>query len=441
MKIRQLIAAAIVLAALTATLYWSNRHKPIEDAAKAAANAPVKILAFQKDDISKLEIKRKTGEVFDLSRTGSQDWKITSPTSLIGDADTISTILYALSPLETDRVIEEKAGDLKVYGLAEPAVEVSATGKDGKAQKLLVGDDVPTGGSSYAMLEGDPRVFLISSSAKTNFDKGLKDLRDKRLLPVDFNNISKIEIVSPKLNLAFSSNNGQWLLQAPKDVRGDTSKLEGVVEKLRLATMDPSAPDADTKKAATSFSSGTPIATVKATDTSGTQELQVRKSKNDYYAKTTAMAGAFKVTKELGEAIDKNLDDFREKRLFDFAESNPEKIEMHSGPKSYFLTRSGEDWWSDGKKMDAVSIDSLVRAIRQLSATKFDNSGFSTTAATLLVTSNDGKRVEKVEISKAGNVYMARRENEPLLYELDAKVFDDLQKAADELKPAEAPKK
>ncbi len=427
MKIRQLIAAAIVLAALTATLYWSNRHKPIEDAAKAAANAPVKILAFQKDDISKLEIKRKTGEVFDLSRTGSQNWKITSPTSLIGDADTISTILYALSPLETDRVIEEKAGDLKVYGLVEPAVEVSATGKDGKAQKLLVGDDVPTGGSSYAMLEGDPRVFLISSSAKTNFDKSLKDLRDK--------------IVSPKLNLAFSSTNGQWLLQVPKNVRGDTSKLEGVVEKLRLATMDPSAPDADTKKAATSFSSGTPIATVKATDASGTQELQVRKSKDDYYAKTTAMEGAFKVTKELGEAIDKNLDDFREKRLFDFAESNPEKIEMHSGPKSYFLTRSGEDWWLDGKKMDAVSIDSLVRAIRLLSATKFDNSGFSTATAALVVTSNGGKHVEKVEISKAGNVYMAKRENEPLLYELDAKVFEDLQKAADELKPAEAPKK
>ncbi len=258
MKIRQLIAAAIVLAALTATLYWSNRRQPIEEAAKAAASAPVKILAFQKDDISKLEIKRKSGEFLDFSKTGSGSWKITSPISLIGDADSISTILYAISPLETDRVIEEKAGDLKMYGLAEPAVEVSATGKDGKPQKLLVGDDVPTGGSAYAMLAGDPRVFLISSSAKTDFDKGLKDLRDKRLLPVDFNNISKIEIVSPKLNLAFSSNNGQWLLQAPKDVRGDTSKLEGVVEKLRLATMDPSAPDTDMKKAASSFSSGTP---------------------------------------------------------------------------------------------------------------------------------------------------------------------------------------
>jgi len=441
MKIKQLIAAAIVLAALTATLYWSNRRKPIEDAAKAAANAPVKIISFQKDDISKLQIKRKNGEVIDLSKTSPASWKITSPKPLVGDADTVSTILFAISPLETDHVIEEKASDLKTYGLAEPAVEVSATDKGGKSQKLLVGDDVPTGGSSYAMLSGDPRVFLISSSTKTNLDKGVKDLQDKRLLPVDFNNISKIEIVSKKLNLAFGSNNGQWVMQSPKDVRGDTSKFEGVVEKLRLATMDPSAPEADVKKAASSFSSGTPVATVKATDASGSQELQVRKSKEDYYAKTTAMEGAFKVTKELGEAIDKNLDDFREKRVFDFAESNPEKIELHSGPKSYLLTRSGEDWWSDGKKMDALSIDSVVRAIRLLSASKFVSSGFSSPVAVLVVTSNDGKRVEKVEIAKAGSGYIAKRENDLLLYELDAKVFEDFQKSVDELKPAEAPKK
>jgi hypothetical protein len=441
MNLRKLLAAGIVLAALTAALYWSNHRKPIEDAAKAAANAPVKILSFQKDDISKVEIKRKDGETVDLSRTGPENWKITSPKSLVGDPDPISTILYALSPLETDRVIEEKAGDLKMYGLAEPAVEVSTTSKDGKPQNLLVGDDVPTGGSAYAMLAGDPRVFLISSSAKTNFDKGLKDLRDKRLLPVDFNNVSKIEIVGPKLNLTFGSNNGQWLMQAPKDVRADTSKLEGVVEKLRLATMDPSASEADTKKAASSFSSGTPIATVKATGASGSQELQVRKSKDDYYAKTTAMDGAYTVSKELGAAIDKNLDDFREKRLFDFASDNPEKIEMHSGAKAYFLTRSGDDWWSDGKKMDPVSVDSFIREIRLLSASKFTSNGFSSPATTLTVTSNNGKRIEKVLVSKASSGYVAKRENDPVLYELDAKGIEDMQKTADEIEPAEPPKK
>jgi len=91
--------------------------------------------------------------------------------------------------------------------------------------------------------------------------------------------------------------------------------------------------------------------------------------------------------------------------------------------------------------MDAVSIDSVIREIRILSAPKFATTGFSSPIATLIVTSNDGKRVEKVEIAKEGNGYIAKRENEPLLYALDAKVVEDFQKAADELKPAETPKK
>src|SRR5260370_32848955 len=131
MKNKQLIAAAIVLAALTATLYWSNRHKPIEDAAKAAANAPIKIISFQKDDISKLQIKRKNGEIVDLSRTSPASWKITSPKSLIGDADTVSTILYPIFPLETNPVIEEKASDLKKFGLADPPAQNIPPTKDG----------------------------------------------------------------------------------------------------------------------------------------------------------------------------------------------------------------------------------------------------------------------------------------------------------------------
>ena len=55
------------------------------------------------------------------------------------------------------------------------------------------------------------------------------------------------------------------------------------------------------------------------------------------------------------------------------------------------------------------------------------------------MTSNDGKRVEKVLISKEGNDYIAKRENEPALYGLDAKTVDDLSKAASDVKEAQAP--
>ena len=52
------------------------------------------------------------------------------------------------------------------------------------------------------------------------------------------------------------------------------------------------------------------------------------------------------------------------------------------------------------------------------------------------MTSNSGKRVEKVAISKQGTQYFAQREGEPSIYELDGKAVEDLQKAASDVKEA-----
>ncbi len=276
MKMRQLLAAAIVLAALSATLYWSNHRKPIDDSAAAGSSVTTKIISLKQDDVSKLEIKKPNADAVVLNRAGVDKWKITSPLPLAADQGPVSTILYTLSPLDNATVIEEKPGDLKAYGLAEPAVSVSATGKDGKTQTILVGDDTPTGGAAYAMLSGDPRVFSVSSSTKASLNKGLSDLRDKRLLPVDFEKILSLQVTGPKLDLTFGSDNGRWTIRNPKNIRGDTSKLENVIEKLKVADMDPSTTDAERKKAASLFASGSVVGTIKATDASGTQELRVR---------------------------------------------------------------------------------------------------------------------------------------------------------------------
>jgi len=442
MKMKQLIAAAIVLAALAGTLYWSNHRKPASDSVSASSSSStVKVISLKQDDISKLEVKIKSGDDVVLNRVGASSWKITSPKPLMADQDPVSTILYNLSPMDGATVIDEKPTDLKQFGLAEPEAQVSATEKDGKTHTVVVGDDTPTGDSAYVMLSGDPKVYSVPKNTKTSFDKGLKDLRDKRLLPVDYDKLTSVEVSGPKVHLTFASQDGKWTVRNPTDMRGDTSKLENVIEKLRTATMDPSTPETEKKQAASSFASGTPIATVKATDASGTQELQVRKNGKDaYYAKATAMDGVFKVSSQLGDAVDKNTEDFREKRVFDVAENTPDKVEFHDGTKAYYLTRSGEDWWSgDGKKMDAVSVEDFLRPIRSMSASKFATGGFSIPAMTLTVTYQDGKRVEKADFSKSGDAYIAKREDGPTLYQLDAKSVEDLQKGASGLKPAETP--
>jgi hypothetical protein len=441
MKLRQLLVATVVLAALAATLYWSNHRKPASDSVSASSSTSnAKVISLTQDDVNKLEVKKKDGDDVVLNRSGASNWKITSPKPLVADQESVSTILYNLSPMDGGTLIDDKATDLKQFGLADPEAQVSTTGKDGKTHIILIGDETPTGDAAYVMVSGESKVYSVAKNTKTNLDKGLKDLRDKRLMPVDFDKLTSVEINGAKLHLTFGSDDGKWTVRSPANLRGDTSKMETIIEKLRTSTMDPGTSDADLKKAASLFASGAPVAAVKATDAAGSQELQIRKTSGGYYAKTTAMDGAYKVPNELGDAVNKDAEDFREKRVFDFAEQDPDKVELHDGSKTYFLTRSGEDWWSgDGKKVDPLSVQEFLRSIRTLTAAKFTATGFSSAAVSLVVTSNDGKRVEKVDISKSGNDYLAKRADGPALFELDAKAINDLQKAASGLKPAETP--
>jgi len=295
---------------------------------------------------------------------------------------------------------------------------------------------VTAGSAVFAKLESDPRVFTIANYNKASIDKTANDLRDKRLLTVDFDKLSKIELVTKKQNIEFGRNKQEWQIVKPKPSRADNFQVEEIVRKLRDAKMEATSSDADAKKAAAAFASGTPVATAKVTDAASTQELQIRKSKEDYYAKSNALPGIYKVPTDVGQGFDKNLDDFRNKKLFDFGFDEPGKVEVHDGAKAYFLTKGGQDWWSDGKKMDASSVQSLIDKIRELSASKFLDSGFTTPAIEVTVTSNDGKRIEKVLISKSGDNYIAKRESEPALYQLDSSSVTDLQKLAAELKPA-----
>ncbi|HXY16379.1 MAG TPA: DUF4340 domain-containing protein [Terriglobales bacterium] len=435
MKLRGLIAAMIVLLALLAALYWSNRHPKSPETTEASAEVAPKILSLKQDDISKIELKKKDAAEIVLARNNGQ-WQITAPQPLGADQSTVSSMLSTLSSLNSDRLVEDKASNLSQYGLTNARFEADITEKDNKTQKLLLGDKTPSENAVYAKLDGDPRVFTIATYEKTSIDKSVNDLRDKRLIIANQDKISKVELSAKKQDIEFGRNKDEWQIVKPKPLRADGSQVEDLLRNLTDAKMELSSSD-DSKKIAAAFTSATPIATAKITDESGTQELQVLKSKDDYYAKSSVVDGIYKVPSSLGQAVDKGLDDFRNKRLFDFGYSDPNTLELHDGPKAYFLTRGGEDWWNgSGQKLDMGAAQSLVDKARDLSATKFVDSGFTQPVIDLTVISNDSKRTEKVLISKNGDNYVAKRDGEPALYELDSKVVSDLQKAAAELKMA-----
>jgi hypothetical protein len=441
MKGHGLLVAAIILAALSGVWYWSEHHKPPDTDVKISADAPPKILDLKQDNISKIAIKKKGTDPVELARDNSGAWQIVSPKQYRADQNTVSSFVSSAASLTSERLLDANATNLSQYGLADAALEIDVTEKNNATHKLLIGDEAPAGNNSYAALGGDPRVFTIGSFSKTSLNKSLDDLRDKRLLVFDSDKLSRVELSAKKQDIEFGRNKDQWQIVKPKPLRADDSKVEELIRKLADAKMDLTVSADDQKKAATAFNSGTPVASAKVTDASGTEELQLRKSKDDYYAKSSAAEGFFKVGSDVGTALDKNVDDFRNKKLFDIGFAEPNKIELHDGAKSYFVTKGGQDWFSaDGKKIDAIGAEGFIEKVRNLTANKFLDSGFGAATIELTVTSNSGKTIEKVSISKDGERFVAKRDGEPSLYELEPGVVKDLEKAADDLKPAVEPK-
>jgi Domain of unknown function (DUF4340) len=308
MKSRGLIVAVVILAVLGGVLYWSQNRKPPEET--AATPASTVILKVNAADVSQITIKQKQSDPVTVQKADGNQWKITAPKPYKADQETVAGMLSTLSGLNADRVVEDKVSDLKQYGLNPPAVELDIAGKG--TQQLLLGDDTPTGGDVYAAISGDPRVFTVSSYTKTSLDKSLNDLRDKNLLTVSPDKVSRVELIRKGQEIEFDRTKDGWQITKPMASPADSSAVNDLVRSLTSATIQLGV--GGTIDAAVEFAGATPVATVKLTGDTGVETLQVAKNKNDYYAKSSTVQGVFKINPSLGTELDKKIDDFEQKK-------------------------------------------------------------------------------------------------------------------------------
>jgi hypothetical protein len=306
MNFRGLIVAVVVLATLGGVLYWSPHHKPAEESAAVPTSTAPVILKVNPADMTELVIKQK--EPVALKKTNGK-WQIIEPKSYPADQEVVAGVLSTLSGLNADRIVEEKASDRRQYGLDPAQVELDISGRNGTRQ-LLLGDDTPAGGDVYAALATDPRVFTIASYNKSSLAKTLNDLRDKSLLTLSADKVSRVELLKKGEELELDRTKDGWQMLKPSSSPADSSAVNALVSTLTNARMELSS----TSDAAGAFARATPLATAKLTGDGGVQTLEVRKAKDDFFAKSSAVDGIYKVDSSLGQALDKKIEDFREKK-------------------------------------------------------------------------------------------------------------------------------
>ena len=430
LKPHGLITAVGVLAILGGYAWWANRH-PAADTSPATG-ATSKILTLAADQIQSIQLAKTGADPITLTRTGDA-WQIAGAKPLAADPDAITSLTGAVSPLTSDRLIEENPQNLTSFGLDKPTLEADITTKDGKTQKLLFGSDTPSGNGAYVKLDGSPKVYTVGTSAKSAFDKSVNDLRDKRLLSLHQDKIVSVTLAAKGAPVEFNKNSGgDWQITKPKSFRADGPSVDDLVGKLKDAKMDLTATPAPAD-----FASAAKVGSVTFVDDKGPQSIEVRKAKDkSYLAKSTAVEGVFKVVGDIGSAIDKGVDDFRNKKLFDFGFTDPSKLDL--GGKLY--EKTGDKWFNGSAQIDSASIQNVIDKLRDLAAAKFPDKISGSPALTLSVTWGDKSKLDKVVINKSGADYIAARDGDATAYGLEAKSFDELQKAIADIKPFQTPK-
>jgi hypothetical protein len=299
MKTRGLIIAAAALAILAAALYWSNRREAAKEAAGGTTDAP-RIINFKEADVNRINIERNQTEKISLVKLDSGDWQVAETPVLPGDSGTISSLITSVSALNSERIVQDKPADLTPYGLGKPPVEAEIGTKDGKSAKLLLGDNTPTGTSTFAMVEGDSRLFTISSTVKTNLDKAPADFADKKIFAFGYDFPQKVEMRIDKKSYAITFDGDAWKLDGTKM---DSTSMQSVIARIR---------DLEGKSfAATGF--GTPAIefTVTATDGKRVEHAELSKSGKDYIARHDGRPAMYVVDSGLITDLEKYIGEMK----------------------------------------------------------------------------------------------------------------------------------
>lgn len=222
------LLAAIVLVAF---YLYETRKEEKEQAAKEEAKV---IFPVKADPLQSLILKREKETIWLEKTSADSDWRIVAPTRAATDRMTLSRLQRTLAELKYERLISEKATDLSEFGLDKPSLVISFRGEK-EEETLSIGAQSPMGSSFYASVSKTGKVYLLSGGLKQELDKSLYDLREKKLLSLEMDKVTRVMIERKQSKWQLYKKEGRWHLEGDEELKVDQRKVDVFVRPILWA--------------------------------------------------------------------------------------------------------------------------------------------------------------------------------------------------------------
>ena len=241
-----------------------------------------RVLAFAKDEVMQVQ-RWGTGGAAVLARA-EPDWQLREPVAARADADAMDGLLDKMDQAEIEAFVAEDpdADSLATYGLGERAslVEIALLVGEDRAEKRLAIGGADEQGRWYARDASRPQVFLVDSTLVQELTKGISDLRDKKPLRFDREQVERI-VLTRGAATAFAADkdtSGVWHLSEPMGRDAKSWKLNSLLSDLEQFEVEDFAEELPAE-AASAFSiellgEGQALLTARFSAAAGTSYLQ-----------------------------------------------------------------------------------------------------------------------------------------------------------------------
>jgi len=371
------LALLLVFAALGGYVYYSDFYNKEERQKQESAKK--KLFGGEAKDVSEITLEYE-GRTVTGVRKDESNWEITAPAGLEADAETFEQLASSFVGIQKDEVVSAQKTDLVPFGLDKPGIVVKSKLKSGASPSILIGAENPKKSFNYAKLADSDEVFLISTTDSGAFKKSLTDLRNKKVLDFETDNIDAVKVsVAGKPDLEIQKSGADWLIKKPVDGGADASEVTSFLSAIQFSR---TSAFADEKIDAKAGGIETPSARITLHDQKANADriLLFGKSpeKGKYYAKDASRPPIFILATEIFDKAQRPAFEWRDKTVVHLGPegtASVDEMDIVRATEKLTLKKSGDVWAaSDGRKIQQSKVAEILSAVQGTQATSIVDS-------------------------------------------------------------------
>ena len=352
----------IIFLILGAYVYFAEYRG--RDERQKQEEAKKKVFQVEQKDVTEITLTYPDRTIAGVKK-GENQWQFTNPAGIEADSDEWEMLASNIPKIEREDTVAENPQDLTPFGLKQPTVTVDAKLTGGQSIGISFGAENPRKTYHYAKLASSNDVFLSPNSWATVFTRTVSDLRNKKVLQFETDDIDAVRIADGTKELEFQKAGEHWQLKKPSDTAADDPEITSFISSIRFARAS-SFPDPPVDAKTAGLDS--PAIRISLHDKKANADRVLLAGKtaetDKYYARDASRDSIFIVDKEIPDKARRPVFDWRDKSIAKIDRNNIEEIEIQRGSEKSSFKKADADWkLPDGRKLQFDKVSSMLTSL------------------------------------------------------------------------------